>query len=183
MLDVESCNQLVRCPGCGVITQGYGRVVMEVIDTPWAGVPVRIRWNKRRWICRERTCQTATFLEHGEKVCAPRASLGTRAIRWAIQQLRFAGATISGLAHQLGTRRNTVRSHIKPCLQATSDDPTRFTGVRVLGVNEHVWHHQDRRRRGIRGLTGIVELTRGEDHPTARLLDLVPGSSSTVYKN
>ena len=55
--------------------------------------------------------------------------------------------------------------------------------MRVLGVDEHVWHHQDRRRRGPRELTGIVDLTRGEDHPTARLLDLVPGRSGTVYKN
>ena len=61
--------------------------------------------------------------------------------------------------------------------------PARFAGVRVLGVDEHVWHHQDRRRRGPRELTGIVDLTRGEDHPTARLLDLVPGRSGTVYKN
>ena len=34
-----------------------------------------------------------------------------------------------------------------------------FAGVRVLGVDEHVWHHQDRRRRGPRELTGIVDLT------------------------
>ena len=53
VLDVESCNQLVGCPGCGVIAQGHGRVVVEVIDAPWAGVPARIRWFKRRWICRE----------------------------------------------------------------------------------------------------------------------------------
>ena len=46
-----------------------------------------------------------------------------------------------------------------------------------------VWHHQDRRRRGPRELTGIVDLTRGEDHPTARLLDLVPGRSGTVHEN
>ena len=58
-----------------------------------------------------------------------------------------------------------------------------FAGVRVLGVDEHVWHHQDRRRRGPRELTGIVDLTRGEDHPTARLLDLVPGRSGSVYEN
>lgn len=32
-----------------------------------------------------------------------------------------------------------------------------------------VWHHQDRRRRGPRELTGIVDLTRGKDHPTVRL--------------
>ena len=88
----------------------------RVIDAPWAGVPVRIRWHKRRWICREHACQTVTFLEHSEKVCAPRARLGTRAIRWAIRQLRFEGATIAGLARQLATTWNTVWSRIKPCL-------------------------------------------------------------------
>ena len=139
VLDVESCNQLVGCPGCGVIAQGHGRVVVEVIDAPWAGVPARIRWHKRRWICREHTCQIATFTEQNHSVCAPRARLGARAIRWAIRQLRFEGATIAGLARQLAT-------HIKPCLQAASDDSARFAGVRVLGVDEHVWHHQDRRR-------------------------------------
>ena len=183
VLDVESCNQLAGCPGCGVIAQGHGRMVVEVIDAPWAGVPARIRWHKRRWICREHTCQTVTFLEHDERVCAPRARLGVRAIRWAIRQLRFEGATIAGLARQLATTWNTVWSHIKPCLQAASDDPARFAGVRVLGVDEHVWHHQDRRRRGPRELTGIVDLTRGKDHPTARLLDLVPGRSGTAHEN
>ena len=53
----------------------------------------------------------------------------------------------------------------------------------MLGVDEYVWHHQDRRRRGPRELTGIVDLTRGEDHPTARLLDLVPGRSGTAHEN
>ena len=71
VLDVESCNQLVGCPGCGVIAHGHGRVVVEVIDAPSAGVPARIRCHKRRWICREHTCETVTFLEHSEKVCAP----------------------------------------------------------------------------------------------------------------
>jgi len=154
VLDVESCNQLAGCPGCGVIAQGHGRMVVEVIDAPWAGVPARFRWFKRRWICRETACQTVTFLEHDERVCAPRARLGVRAIRWAIRQLRFEGATIAGLARQLGTTWNTVWSHIKPCLQDASDDPDRFAGVRVLGVDEHVWHHQDRRHRGPRELTG-----------------------------
>ena len=146
--DTESCNQVVGCPECGVIAQGHGRVVVEMIDAPWAGVPARIRWFNRRWICREHTCQIATFTEQNHSVCAPRARLGTRAIRWAIRQLRFEGATIAGLARQLGTTWNTVWSHIKPCLQAVSDDPARFAGVQVLGVDEHVWHHQDRRRRG-----------------------------------
>ena len=51
------------------------------------------------------------------------------------------------------------------------------------GLTRGVWHHQDRRRRGPHAFTGIVDLTRGKEHPTARLLDLVPGRSGTVYKN
>lgn len=169
VLDVELCNQLVGCPGCGVIDQGYGRVVVEVIDAPWAGVPAWIRWLKRRWICREHTCQIATFTEQNHSVRAPRARLGVRAIcgaiRWVIRQVRFAGATISGLARQLGTTWNTVWSHIKPRLQATSDDPARIAGARVLGAMRGVWHHQDRRRRGPRELTGIVDHSReGSSH-------------------
>ena len=111
-------------------------MVVEVIDAPWAGVLARLRWFKRRWICRETTCQTVIFLEHDERVCAPRARLGVRAIRWAIRQLRFEGATIAGLARQLATTWNSVWSRIKPCLQAASDGPARFCGVRVLGVDE-----------------------------------------------
>ena len=156
VLDVESCIQLVGRPGCGVIAQGHGRVVVEVIDAPWAGVPARFRWHIRRWICRDRTCRIVTFIEQNHSVCAPRARLGVRAIRWAIRQLRFEGATILGLARQLGTTWNTVWSHIKPCLQAASDDPARFAGVQALGVDEHVWHHQDRRHRSPRELTGIA---------------------------
>ena len=66
----------------------------------------------------------------------PRARLGVRAIRRAIRQLRFEGGTIAVLARQLATTWNTVWSHIKPCLQAASDDPARFAGIRVLGVDE-----------------------------------------------
>ena len=136
-------------------------MVVEVIDAPWAGVPARLRWFKWRWICREHACQTVIFLEHDERMCAPRARLGARVIRWAIRQFRFEGATIAGLARQLATTWNSVWSHIEPCLRAASDDSARFAGVRVLGVDEHVWHHQDRRGRGPRELTGIVDHSRG----------------------
>ncbi len=70
----------------------------------------------RRWMCRERTCQIVTFIEQNHSVCAPRARLGVRAIRWAIRQLSFEGAAIAGLARQLVTTWNTVWSPIKPCL-------------------------------------------------------------------
>ena len=78
-----------------------------------------------------------------------------------IRQLRFEGATIAGLARQLATTWNTVWSHIKPCLQAASDDPARFAGVRVLGVDERRVASPGPTPPGSRELTGIVDHSRG----------------------
>ena len=82
VLNIEPYDCLAGCPGCGVIIQGHRRMVVEVIDAPWAGVPAQIRWHKRRWICREHTCQIVTFIEQNPlSVCprhvwAPRRSAG-----------------------------------------------------------------------------------------------------------
>ena len=182
VLEVESCVPVQGCPGCGVIATGHGRVVVEVIDAPWAGRPVRVRWRKRRWICHEDVCAVVSFVEQDPEVCAPRGLLSTRAIRWSIGQLRREGATIQGLARQLGTTWNTLWTQVRPVLATAADDPVRFENVQVLGVDEHIWHHRDPRRRGPKELTGMVELTRGP-HPTARLLDLVPGRSGKAYRD
>ncbi|WP_369692755.1 transposase [Georgenia sp. 311] len=51
-----------------------------------------------------------------------------------------------------------------------------------LGVDEHIWHHVDTRRRRAKELTGMVDLTRDTDGKVrARLLDLVPGRSTKAY--
>ena len=111
-------------------------MVVEVIDAPWAGVPVRIRWHNTV-LDMPRTRLPDRDLHRAEPLgVRPGRVLGARVIHWAIRQLRFEGATIAGLARQLATTWNTVWSHIKPCLQAASDDPARFAGVRALGVDE-----------------------------------------------
>ena len=100
----------------------------------------------------------ATFIEQNHSVCAPRARLGARAIR----QLRFEGATISGLARQLGTTWNTVWSHIKPCLQAASDDPARFAGgCGCWGLMSMCGITRTDADEGPHALTGIVDHSRG----------------------
>ena len=137
MLEVESCDPVAGCPGCGVFAAGHGRIVTSMIDAPWAGRPVRIRWRKRRWICREKACPVMSFLEQDPEVCAPRGLLTRRAVRWAIGQLRREGATIQGLARQLGTTWNTLWSQIRPVLTRAANAPSRFEGVQVIGVDEH----------------------------------------------
>ena len=122
VLNRESCDRCAGCPGCGVTctrSRACGGGGDQCAHGP--GSQQGSGGTTRRWICRERTCQTVTFLEHSEKVCAPRARLGVRAIRWAIRQLRVEEATIAGLARQLATTWNTAWSHIKPCLQAASE--------------------------------------------------------------
>src|SRR5690606_35217618 len=69
VLEVESCDPVTGCPGCGVVATGHGRITVEVIDAPWAGRPVRIRWRKRRWICREDLCAVVSFVEQDPEVC------------------------------------------------------------------------------------------------------------------
>ena len=60
------------------------------------------------------------------------------------------------------------------------DDPARFDGVRVLGVDEHVWRHT---RRGDKYVTVIIDLTPIRDRTgPARLLDMVEGRSKQAFK-
>ena len=60
------------------------------------------------------------------------------------------------------------------------NDPARFEGVRVIGVDEHVWRHTPY---GDRYVTVILDLTpiRERSGPS-RLLDMVPGRSKQVFK-
>jgi transposase len=107
-----------------------------------------------------------------------------RAVTWAIGQLRREHATIAGLARQLRTSWKTLWRAIKPELQRLAADETRFAGVHSLGVDEHIWHHVDPRRRGPKELTGMVDLSRdGRGRVRARLLDLVPGRSKKAYQD
>ena len=60
------------------------------------------------------------------------------------------------------------------------NDPRRFDGVHVLGVDEHVWRHT---RHGDKYVTVIIDLTPiRDDTGPARLLDIVEGRSKQAFK-
>jgi transposase len=60
------------------------------------------------------------------------------------------------------------------------DDPARFDGVRVIGVDEHVWRHT---RRGDKFVTVIIDLTPVRDRTgPSRLLAMVEGRSKQAFK-
>lgn len=99
--------------------------------------------------------------------------------------------TVQGLARQLGCSGNTLWRAVKPVLEATADDETRFAGVTCLSVDEHIWHHVstkpvDLGGRGPNEFTGMVDPTRDERGRVpvrSRLLDLVVGRSGDAYKS
>ncbi|WP_404353146.1 ISL3 family transposase [Phycicoccus jejuensis] len=188
VVTVESEPVVMGCPSCGVVARGHGRDEVELVDAPAFGAAVRIRWRKRRWMCPDTGCPVASFVEQDERVAAPRAKLTVRACRWAIEQIRREHASVNGVRRQLGTSWSTVWTSIKPILAAAAADESRFEGVAILGVDEHVWHHVSTKPvedggRGPKELTGMVDLTRDSHGRTrARLLDLVPGRSGETYK-
>ncbi|PXY32863.1 transposase [Prauserella coralliicola] len=181
VVTVSSPPSPTGCPSCGVVAVGRGRRRRVLHDVP-AATRVRIVWRQRVWRCGDADCPRKTFVEQVPGLVAPRGSITTRAIAWAIGQLRREHATIAGLARQLGTSWKTVWRAVEPELAKLAADETRFDGVTTLGVDEHVWHHVDPRKRGPKELTGMVDLTRDNHGNTrARLLDLVPGRSGKAY--
>lgn len=189
VVEVESEPAVAGCPACGVVAHGHGRVTVRLVDAPAFGAPVRIRWRKRRWVCPDSGCPVVTFVEQDDRIAAPRSLLTTRACRWAIEQLRREHASVNGVRRQLGTGWRTVWESIRPILAAAAADESRFEGVTILGVDEHVWHHVSTKPvehggRGPKELTGMVDLTRDSDgRVQARLLDLVPGRSGETYRS
>lgn len=81
------------CPSCGVVAAGRGRRRRVLHDVPGA-TRVRIVWRQRVWRCGDAGCPRKTVVEQVPGLVAPRGSITTRAIAWAIEQLRREHATI-----------------------------------------------------------------------------------------
>lgn len=95
---VESVPDVAGCPVCGVVAHAHGRDEGRLVDAPSFGRPVRLVRVKQRHTCPEPACAGGTFMEQNELVAAPRALLTTRAVAWAVQQVRRKNALIEGLA-------------------------------------------------------------------------------------
>ena len=82
--------------------------------------------------------------------------------------------TVARVAEGLGVAWNTANAAVlAEGKRALIDDATRFDGVKVVGVDEHVWRHT---RHGDKYVTVIIDLTPIRDGTgPSRLLDMVEG--------
>ncbi len=140
MVTVSTPPRVMGCPGCGVVAVGRGRRRWALHDVPGAS-RVQVIWRQRIWRCADADCYKKTFVEQLPSLVAARGSITTRAVSWAIGQLRREHTTIARLTRQLGTSWKTVWRAVEPELQRFADDDRRCEGVRTLGVDEHIWHH------------------------------------------
>ena len=111
----------------------------------------------------------------------PRAKLSRRGLRWALEGIVVQHLTVARVAEGLGVAWDTANNAaLAEGKRVLIDDEHRFDGVKVLGVDEHVWRHT---RRGDKYVTVIIDLTPVRDGTgPARLLDMVEGRSKAAFK-
>ncbi|MBG6181996.1 transposase [Arthrobacter sp. CAN_A1] len=114
------------------------------------------------------------------KAADSRAKLSRRGLRWALEGIVCQHLTVARVAEGLGVSWNTAnKAVLAEGKRVLIDDPHRFDGVKVIGVDEHVWRHT---RRGDKYVSVIIDLTPIRDGTgPSRLLDMVEGRSKQVF--
>jgi len=152
-------------------------VVRKVTHVPVGWRPTHLHVRLRRYRCD--TC-ARVWQQDTTSVVAPEAKLSHAAALWALKSVVIDRLSIARVAANLGVSWHTANDAVLTTgRRLLIDDPNRLNGVRVLGVDEHVWRHT---RWGNRYVTVVIDLTPVADRTgPARLLDMVPGRSKQTF--
>jgi len=166
------------CHRCGC--QGIPRdtVVRRLAHEPLGWRPTLLEVTVRRYRC---TGCGHVWRQNTSLAAEPRAKLSRRGLRWALEGIVVQHLTVARVAEGLGVAWDTANSAVlAEGRRVLIDDDKRFDGVKVIGVDEHVWRHT---RRGDKYVTVIIDLTPVRDRTgPARLLDMVEGRSKQAFK-
>jgi transposase len=166
------------CRRCGCQGAPRDTVTRRLAHEPLGWRPTTLLVTVRRYRCVE--CGHVWRQDTG-KAAAPRAKLSRAGLRWALVGIVCAHLIVARVAEGLGVAWGTANDAVlTEGKRVLIDDPGRFDGVKVIGVDEHVWRHT---RRGDKYVTVVIDLTavRAGTGP-ARLLDMVEGRSKQVFK-
>ena len=166
------------CRRCGCEGTPRDTVIRRLAHEPLGWRPTTLEVVVRRYRC---TGCGHVWRQDTSQAAEPRAKLSRRGLRWALEGIVCQHLTVARVAEGLAVSWNTANDAVlaegKRVLIA---DPARFDGVRVVGVDEHVWRHT---RRGDKYVTVIIDLTGiREGTGPARLLDMVEGRSKQAFK-
>jgi transposase len=153
-------------------------VIRRLAHEPLGWRPTVLEVSVRRYRC---TGCGHVWRQDTTQAAEPRAKLSRRGLRWALEGLVVQHLTVARVAEGLGVSWNTANNAVlAEGKRVLIEDPGRFDGVKVIGVDEHVWRHT---RRGDKYVTVITDLTGiREGTGPARLLDMVEGRSKQSFK-
>jgi transposase len=166
------------CRRCGCEGTPRDTVTRRLAHEPLGWRPTTLLVTVRRYRC---TGCGHVWRQDTTKAAEPRAKLSRRGLRWALEGIVCQHLTVARVAEGLAVSWNTANDAVlAEGKRVLIDDPHRFDGVTVIGVDEHAWRHT---RRGDKFVTVIIDLTgvRAGTGP-ARLLDMVEGRSKQAFR-
>lgn len=169
-------DQWCRCCGC----EGRPRdtVVRRLAHEPLGWRPTTLEVVVRRYRC---SGCGYVWRQDATAAAEPQATLSRRALRWALEGIVVQHLSVARVAEGLAVAWDTANDAVlAEGKRVLIDQEHRFEGVKVVGVDEHVWRHT---RRGDRYVTVIIDLTPARDGTgPARLLDMVEGRCKQAFK-
>ena len=166
------------CRRCGCEGIVRDRVTRKLAHEPFGWRPTTLLVMVRRYRC---TGCGHVWRQDMSLAAEPRAKISRAGLRWALVGLVVQHLTVARVAEALAVAWDTANDAVlAEGRRALINDPGRFDGVAVIGVDEHVWRHT---RRGDRYVTVVIDLTPIRDKTgPARLLDMVEGRSKKAFK-
>ena len=172
-----------HCPDCTQPGKLRDHTVRRLVDLPVVGFPTRLHVRVPRFTCTNQQCPRKIF--QASLNCAnDGAKLTHRVTGWILQRLAIDRMSVAATAKALGVGWELVNQvAVDACRQLVYDNPSHLDGVRILGVDEHVWKHTRKPGQPSNLVTILVDLTPLADgRGPARLLDIRPGRSADVLR-
>ena len=167
------------CKRCGCHGVPRDTVTRQLAHEPFGWRPTTLLLTIRRYRCTE--CGHV-WRQDTTAAAEPRAKISRAGLRWGLVAIVVGHLSMSRVAEGLAVSWNTANDAVLAEGQRLLiADPTRLDGVRVLGVDEHVWRHT---RRGDKYVTVIIDLTPVRDGTgPSRLLAMLDGRSKKAFKD
>jgi hypothetical protein len=124
------------CRRCGCEGVPRDTVTRRLAHEPFGWRPTTLLVTLRRYRC---TGCGHVWRQDSTHAAEPRAKLSRRGLRWALEGLVVQHLTVARVAEGLGVSWNTANDAVlAEGKRMLIEDPGRFDGVSVIGVDEHV---------------------------------------------
>ena len=124
------------CRRCGCEGTPRDTVVRRLAHEPFGWRPTMLLVTVRRYRCAELRARVAPGHQQGRRAAGEVVPAG---VRWALEGLVVAHLTVARVAEGLAVSWNTANDAVlAEGKRVLIDDPHRFDGVAVIGVDEHV---------------------------------------------